>query len=84
MFHKRTFHFTSRGCLVTVTGFLGTTTLHIPFARISRLEVRQYKAGQLAQQAFSRCTPMEREFILSGLTAGEQKVIFGERFDDKR
>jgi len=27
---------------------------------------------------------MEREFILSGLTAGEQKVIFGERFDDKR
>jgi len=77
LFNKKDFHFTSAGCRVTVTSFLGVTSLLIPFSRISRLEVRQYNGGATAQTAFPRCTPDEREFIISGLTAEQQKVIFG-------
>ena len=76
MFNKKTFSFTSAGCLVTVSSLLGVTTLLIPFSRISRLEVRQYNSGALAQTAFGRCTPVEKEFIISGLTAEQQKAIF--------
>lgn len=76
MFNKKTFLFTSAGCKITVVSFLGTTTLLIPFSRISRLEVRQYRAGANAQAAFARCTPTEREFIISGLTAEQQKAVF--------
>ena len=76
LFNKKTFSFTSAGCRVTVVSFLGTTTLLIPFSRISRLEVRQYNGGALAQTAFARCTPVEREFIISGLTAAQQEAVF--------
>jgi hypothetical protein len=76
MFNKKTFAFTSAGCRVTVTSFLGVTSLLIPFSRISRLEVRQYNGGAVAQTAFARCTAVEREFIISGLTAAQQKAVF--------
>ena len=77
MFNQKSFQFTSQGCVVTVTSFLGTTTLLIPLARISSLEVRQYHRGYTAQRAFPRCTRVEREFIISGLTAEQQEAVFG-------
>ena len=78
VFNKKTFSFSSAGCQVTVTNLFGvTTSLLIPFSRISRREVRLFNGGSLIQAAFARCTVVEREFILSGLTAEQQQAVFG-------
>lgn len=39
-------------------------------------EIKKWESGVLAQNAFPRLTPAEREFIISGITPEEWDALF--------
>lgn len=40
-------------------------------------QIQRYEQGAFVQDAFPNLTPTEREFIITGMSAAEQKEIFG-------
>lgn len=68
---------------VVASGMLGTSEMVFPMS-VSEFADRlsKWHEGALIQHAFDKSTPTQREFLLTGMSIGEQEDFF-EREDDE-
>ena len=55
-----------------------TGQVHTLDLDVTEAQIQAYQAGALLQEAFPHLSAADREFILTGITAGEWEATFGD------
>jgi hypothetical protein len=66
-------------CEVTATGFMGVTKMVLPLS-LGALQqgIEKWDAGAYVQDAFPTLNAVQREFLMTGISAKEQKRVFAD------
>jgi len=64
---------------VRAVGFMGENIMPLPMSKAKFMECfNKWNAGAMIQDAFKCLNAVQREFLISGMSAAQQKEMFGK------
>lgn len=64
---------------IKATGFMGENIMHLPMGKSKFMECfNKWNEGAMIQDAFSCLNAVQREFLITGMSAEQQKEVFGK------